>query len=775
MRSVLVLLGFCFSQLIVAQNITVDAQTFSPQELIENILIDSDCITNVNVVNFVGGNFSNGDSSFGYFEGNGSGFPFERGIVLSTGRLTNVQGPNNNLSDDDAPGWDGDEELEFYLDEDSTFNATIIEFEFEAVASQISFRYLFASEEYQENNSNTCIFSDLFAFLIRPINDQLYTNIAVVPGTDIPIKVTNVLPDIPGGCDAQNEFYFDTFNGAAAPINFNGQTKVLTATADIVPNDTYRVKLVIADHINHRFDSAVFLEGGSFQLSTPLGINRLLSTGNALCGDDTLTLDATEPGNNQYQWLKDGVALTGATNATFTVSEAGTYSVAILLDNNCESFGDIVIEYDQLPEVFDAVLTECDFDQNGTASYNLFNAQAELTGDNPNLVITGFFLSESDAIQNINPIASAFNFESTNPFQNVYARIISQSGCFNVATLQLQISQTQINILELTACDLTNSEGFAMFNLSQVRNSIANDIPTDAQLSFYETVEDAESRTNALPANYENINPFNQTLFVNIRSNNQCFGIAELNLRVLRVPQLLPDETIFYCNNTFPETLTLTGGVINDIPNNFYYEWLFNGSITAVTTTFNNINEAGTYIVIVTGTNGCSSSRNITVLPSETAVIDAITVTQNAQNTVDISVSGLGNYQYALDNENGFYQDSNLFQNVSPGFHVVYVRDINGCGVSSRRFAVLGFPQYFTPNNDGFNDFWQVAGVDNEFNSDITIKIFDRYGKLLSELSPFGSGWDGTYNGALLPSNDYWYVASLGDGTVYRGHFTLKR
>jgi hypothetical protein len=146
MRYLILFIGCCISNLVFGQNIVVDAQTYSPQELIENILIDSDCITNINVVNFVGGNFSNGDSSFGYFESNNSGFPFERGIVLSTGRLTNVPGPNNNLSDDDAPGWIGDDELEFYLDEDSTFNATIIEFEFEAVASQISFRYLFASE-----------------------------------------------------------------------------------------------------------------------------------------------------------------------------------------------------------------------------------------------------------------------------------------------------------------------------------------------------------------------------------------------------------------------------------------------------------------------------------------------------------------------------------------------------------------------------------------------------------------------------------------------------
>jgi gliding motility-associated-like protein len=775
MRFLILFISCCISNLILGQNITVDAQTYSPQELIENILIDSDCITNVNVVNFVGGNFSDGNSSFGYFEGNNSGFPFERGIVLSTGRLSNVPGPNDNLSDDDAPGWIGDDELEFYLDEDRTFNATIIEFEFEAIASQISFRYLFASEEYQENNTNTCRFSDLFAFLIRPINDQLYTNIAVVPGTGIPIKVTNVLPEILGGCPAQNEFYFDTFNGVNAPINYNGQTKVLTATADIIPNETYRVKLVIADHINFRFDSAVFLEGGSFQLSTPLGINRLLSTGNALCGDDTLTIDATEPGNNQYRWFKDGVELSGETNATLTIDETGTYNVEILLDNNCESFGEIVIEYDELPEVFNAVLTECDFEQDGTAIYNLFNAQAELTNDNSNLVIADFFLTEEDAIQYNNPIANPTNFESSNPSQNVYARVFSQSGCFNIAQIQLQINTTQIPIPDLSYCDETDGEGFATFNLSQIRNTIVNEIPTDAQLLFYETANNAENRINPLPSNYENTTAFNQTLFVNIRSNNQCFGIANLNLRVLETPHLLSDVTVYYCLNTFPDTITLNSGIINNIPANFSYEWQFNGATAEISTTFININQPGIYTVIVTSTNGCSSSRNITVLASEIAEIESITFRKNVNNTAEIFVSGSGNYEFALDNENGFYQDSNQFQNIAPGFHTVYVRDLNGCGISSRRFAVLGFPKYFTPNNDGFNDFWQVYGVDQEFNSDISIKIFDRYGKLLATINPLGSGWDGTFNGNLLPTNDYWYTATLGNGNSFSGHFTLKR
>ena len=100
-----------------SQNIVVDSQTYTPQQLIEDILIDSDCITNINVTNAVGGNFGGNDQSYGYFDATGTSFPFESGIVLSTGRLINVPGPNDNLSDDDAANWAGDIDLEIALNE----------------------------------------------------------------------------------------------------------------------------------------------------------------------------------------------------------------------------------------------------------------------------------------------------------------------------------------------------------------------------------------------------------------------------------------------------------------------------------------------------------------------------------------------------------------------------------------------------------------------------------------------------------------------------------
>ena len=108
-----------FSHISFGQNVQTSSNIYSSQELIEDILIDSDCISNVQVTNVIGGNFGNSDQSYGYFDANGSSFPFSSGIVLSTGKLQHVPGPNNSLSDDDANNWTGDDDLEQILNEDN--------------------------------------------------------------------------------------------------------------------------------------------------------------------------------------------------------------------------------------------------------------------------------------------------------------------------------------------------------------------------------------------------------------------------------------------------------------------------------------------------------------------------------------------------------------------------------------------------------------------------------------------------------------------------------
>ena len=113
---------------------------------------------------------------------------------------------------------------------------------------------------------------------------------------------------------------------------------------------------------------------------------------------------------------------------------------------------------------------------------------------------------------------------------------------------------------------------------------------------------------------------------------------------------------------------------------------------------------------------------------------------------------------------------------MEPGIHTVYVNDKNGCGVVSKTVALIVAPLYFSPNGDGYNDKWTIKGINELFFKNSKVKIFDRYGKLIKELSDASSeGWDGTYNGHPLPATDYWFVANIDDGRILKGHFALKR
>ncbi len=756
------------------QNIQVNTQTYTPQQLIEDILINSSCITNVVVTNVVGGNFNGTDQSYGYFDATGTSFPFQNGIVLSTGRLTNVEGPNNSLSDDNALNWIGDTDLETNLNESNTINATSIEFDFTAIASQISFRYLFASEEYQQDNPNTCQYSDLFGFLIRNVNDTQYTNIALIPNTQTPVKVTTVHPNIPNGCSSQNETYFGSWNDLNAPINFNGQTAVLTATANTIPNETYHVKLVIADEQNYRYDSAVFLEAGSFKLSTDLGVDRLLVTNNPLCENETLPLNASQVGNSTYKWFKNGVEILNETNDTYTVTTPGVYNVEVTLNNNCIAFGEIKIEYAKKLNTTQNYLSLCDNDNDGITFFDLHLADPFFSiSGYPVLPVIDYYLSKNDAIQNIDPIDNPNSFINTTPLQVVYARLENEYGCFAVEPLTLEANYTSSNVKSFVSCD-DDGNGFTTFDLNELRALIQPEVSQGADITFYSTYQDAANHVNQLSDSYKNTTAFSQKIYVKAQVV-YCELFTTINLIVNDSPRLSANETVSYCLDNYPETISIDSGLlISSSGNTPIYKWFLNNVSLSKTTPSIEINETGTYSVVVSFSNGCSSSKDIIVNPSNRAVVSAIDVQQTSKNsTVTIAVSGEGNYQYGLDTP--IFQDDNSFNNVKPGFHTVYILDTNGCGIVKKEISILGFPKFFTPNNDGVNDTWKPLGVNEQFNSNIDIKIFDRYGKFLKQISPLKTGWNGTFNGKLLSNDDYWYFVIMPDGSEFKGHFALKR
>lgn len=190
--------------------------------------------------------------------------------------------------------------------------------------------------------------------------------------------------------------------------------------------------------------------------------------------------------------------------------------------------------------------------------------------------------------------------------------------------------------------------------------------------------------------------------------------------------------------------------------------------------------EAYTNVSLFGETTECLSIAAFEVVRSEEAVVETVEVDVTASGLdLTVIVIGSGNYEYALDDETGIYQDSNVFRNVSEGDHQIFVRDKNGCGTISYEFIQTlrpdDFPKFFTPNNDGINDYWQLSPLNDNVPSLQALYIFDRYGNLLSQINPESTGWDGTYKGRPMPSSTYWFKAvSIYDRAI-QGYFALKR
>ena len=190
--------------------------------------------------------------------------------------------------------------------------------------------------------------------------------------------------------------------------------------------------------------------------------------------------------------------------------------------------------------------------------------------------------------------------------------------------------------------------------------------------------------------------------------------------------------------------------------------------------------EEGDYQVIVTNTTtGCigSSSAEVNEVFPATAFTATVSdaFTNDSTITVTVNPIGTGNLIYALDE--GAWQDSNVFTGVEAGEHTVLVSDLEGCTNLTIDVTVIDYPKYFTPNGDGIHDTWNIVGLNQ---ADAKLYIFDRYGKLIKQISTIegSKGWDGTYNGAQLPSTDYWFTIDFTENDQqkqFKSHFSLKR
>lgn len=769
-RFLFILFLCCLSAKMNAQVITID-DTKTPTQLIEDILVNSSCAAASNSTGR-GDNFTSDKKSFAYFNAGTSNFPFSEGIVLTTSTSTEAIGPYASNMGGGSPFWVGDSDLNQLLGINS-INATVLEFDFVPLTDYLSFNYIFASNEYQY--SYPCEYSDGFAFLIKEANTaDPYKNLAVLPNTNTPVSSVNVRPKIePGtrpngspypGCSASNENYFNGLNNNTSPINYAGQTVVMTAQTAVTKGKTYHIKLVVADADQRYYDSAVFLQAGSFASKIDFGANRTSATDNPLCFGDTYLLDPKLSTAYSYKWFKDNVQV--ATTPTYTVTTPGNYKVEVTITpSTCSLVGEIKIDYASEIQSTNTSLLQCDDNTDGISIFDLNKVNNIVKNNVASILNEGFYETLTDAQNKTNKIASPNRYINNAPNQIVYARLENQFGCSKIAQVTLKIATTSIpDPAPISICDQDQiQDGFYQFDLNnEVTPQLG--LTTGLTINYYAAANDAVTETNQLPNIFRNTTAFNQTIYGRVVNGPDCYDIIPVPLVINTFdPPNFENESVFVCKNS-DVTLTVDSGFNS-------YSW---NTAPGNTTNSLTVTAPGDYAVTVTNANGCKKTKTFKVILSEPATLTGSTVKDFSgnDNSVLLEYTGVGDYEFSLDGVT--FQDDPLFTRVAAGTYNAIARDKNGCGLSNNiTIYVLDYPRFFTPNGDGYNDLWFINDIEHLPN--FKIYVFDRYGKLLKEMNQNSIGWNGIFNGQQLPSDDYWFTLTFVNGKNVKGHFSLKR
>lgn len=373
---------------------------------------------------------------------------------------------------------------------------------------------------------------------------------------------------------------------------------------------------------------------------------------------------------------------------------------------------------------------------------------------------------------------------ASNIFQNIAPGIYKfqiEDNCGNTIIRTFDVSDLESLVVVYPVCNLFSCApvitGNETFNLStQTATILGIQSPADYTLSYYTSQANADNNISPI-ANITAFNPSTnpQTIYVRLIYNQfpNCYQTGSFDLISGQNPaiHLIPEYSL--CDG---QPVTLDAGVGN-LPITSY-SWS-NGSISNSIT----ISQLGTTNVSITATNSygscnnvpqsCAVSRDIVVNIATVPEIDHIKLhdwTAN-ENSITVYTTQTGVFEYSIDGNN--YQTDNSFTQLSPGLYTVYVRDISRCRIVTEEIWLLNYPHYFTPNDDGFHDYWYVKNSDKEPN--FQVYIYDRYGKLITGFPSDSIGWDGKLNGKLLFSDDYWFVIHREDGRILKGHFTLQR
>ncbi|MFY0604892.1 MAG: T9SS type B sorting domain-containing protein [Flavobacteriaceae bacterium] len=430
-------------------------------------------------------------------------------------------------------------------------------------------------------------------------------------------------------------------------------------------------------------------------------------------------------------------------------------------------------------------LVQCDTDNDGLSTFNLFNIREKIT--DPSLEEEMFFYeSSADALADTNQITNPDLYNNSVPDQEIFVRVINSNGCVEFTSFFLRADFIPVApIADMFTCEFQDNESttpIGNFDLRVKRNLIRTELglPNSTSLTFFETLQDAQTITNELPIDYDSSTKTIWVRIVGIGSLN-CGGLKSFNIIVNPKPVINLQDSYSICDDPTVNPITLTADTSND-----NVQWLDDAGQIISTQRSIFLNQIGTYTLIAFKTeNGleCTNAKTFSVIKYPPPTIVSIEVSENTSLfDVLVTVEGDSSYEFSMNGIDYFGSGtSHTLTNVLPGVRTVYVRDLNNCEPTAQEeIPIIGYPPFFTPNDDNINDFWNIKGVSDSYYKSIYIRIYNRYGKAIYEITDFQStGWNGTYNGKKMMPNDYWFSAQiidLNDNIIKKnGNFSLIR
>ncbi|WP_312090805.1 T9SS type B sorting domain-containing protein [Chryseobacterium sp.] len=363
-----------------------------------------------------------------------------------------------------------------------------------------------------------------------------------------------------------------------------------------------------------------------------------------------------------------------------------------------------------------------------------------------NLVVNGTSLVYYNATGNVLPL--------TTPLVHGQTYFITQSlnSCESEKiAVNVTLSQNNVpaNNYRTSLCNISTANTMAV-DLTSYQNDI---ISNPNNYIFTYTTQSGVPIT--IPSNHT-LNMGSNIINVKVATAEGCFKNIVLELVLNPKPIIALPEDFDFCKG---KTITLDAGA-------GYVSYLWNTGATTQTIT---VATPGNYSVTVTNSFGCTNTDNILLNHSVLAEIVAVNISNNSATVI---LSASGDYEYSLDNSS--WQDSNVFSNLGMGEYMVYVRTKSGCFIGQKPFSIFNIPNAISPNGDGYNDKWKIAGLENYKGSEVA--LFDRKGLLIFKqiINKKPLEWDGKINGSPIPTGNYWYSIKVSDGRNYTGWLLVK-